>query len=107
MNRRLASGSARSRVDQPDVLRDQPERRRMNVDAVFLSDMEQAQETHRVADEILGAVHRQPLTIDLEALELTRFEHRQQEGQLRLAPAARLERGDEDAVRSPTVLACR
>ena len=41
-------------VDQPDVLGNEPQRRRMDVEVVLLGDMEQPQDRHRILGEGIG-----------------------------------------------------
>ena len=97
MNRRLASGSLRRLIDQPDVLGDQPQRRRMDVEVVLLRDMEQAQDRHRILANCIGRRGAQPLAVEAEAVELARPQGLPQRRELGLAAVAVLERGDEDA----------
>ena len=84
-------------VDQPDVLRDQPQRRGMDVELVLLRDMEQAQDRHRILLEGVGRRGGQPLAVEPEAVELARPQALPQGGELGLAAPAVLERGDEDS----------
>ena len=51
-------------IDQSQVLLDQPQRLRMDVDALALRLMEQPQHQHRILGQRLGAVHRQPVAVD-------------------------------------------
>ena len=84
-------------IDQADVLGDEPERRGMDVEIVLLRDVEQPQDRHRILRKGIGRRHRQPLAVELEALELARPESLPESGELRLAPVAVLQRGHENA----------
>ena len=84
-------------VEQADILRDQPQRRGMDIEAVFLGDMEQPQDGNRILLEHVGARRAEPLTVDLEAFELARTQGLPQGRELGLATTAVFQCGDEDA----------
>ena len=97
MNRRLASGSVRSRSTRRMFWVISRKVAGMDVEVVLLRHMEQAQDRHRILGEGVGRGDGQPLAVEAEAVELARPQGLPQGGELGLAAAAVLERRDEDA----------
>ena len=93
----IGLGIAAQPVDQSDVLGDQPQGRGMDIEAVLLRDMEEAEDRHGILGEGVRTRDRQPLAIETETFELARAQGLPKGGELRLAPAAVFEGGDEDA----------